>query len=83
LSGAVFGVARSEASTTRGRTPSRDDRTQHEASQIISNASSPPNSGSGREGLALDQRLSGVKAQRELDGRAKHLDFESEMAALP
>jgi len=79
----MFGAARSEAPATKLRAFARRFGTRYETPQIISNASSPPNSGSGREGLALDQRLSGVKAQRELDGRAKHLDFESEMAALP
>jgi nucleoside-diphosphate-sugar epimerase len=54
-----------------------------EATQIIATDVIAAELGDWARGLALDQRLSGAKARRELGWRPRHLDPENEIAALP
>jgi nucleoside-diphosphate-sugar epimerase len=56
--------------------------TPHQDPRIISTDAIAAELGEWARGYALDQRLSGVKAQRELGWRPKHLDPESEIATL-
>jgi nucleoside-diphosphate-sugar epimerase len=51
--------------------------------QIVSTDAVAAELGEWARGLALDQRLSGAKAQRELGWRPKHLDPERDIALLP
>jgi nucleoside-diphosphate-sugar epimerase len=51
--------------------------------QIISADAVAAEFGEWARGYALDQRLSGAKAQRELGWRPRHLDPETEIASLP
>jgi len=57
--------------------------TQHPDRQIISSDAIAAELGEWARGLALDQRLSGAKARRELGWRPEHLDPEREIALLP
>jgi nucleoside-diphosphate-sugar epimerase len=57
--------------------------TRHEMPHIISTDAIAAELGAWARGYALDQRLSGAKARRDLGWRPKHLDPEREIAALP
>jgi nucleoside-diphosphate-sugar epimerase len=56
---------------------------RHQEPHIVSTDAISSELGQWARGYALDQRLSGAKAQRELGWRPQHLDPESEIAALP
>ncbi len=56
--------------------------TRQQDPQIISTDAIAAEFGEWARGYALDQRLSGEKARRELGWRPKHLDPESEIAQL-
>ena len=51
--------------------------------EIISTEAIAAELGAWARGLALDQRLSGAKARRDLGWEPKHLDPEAEIAQLP
>ena len=57
--------------------------TRHQQPQIVSADAIAAELGEWARGYALGQRLSGAKAQRELGWRPRHLDPETEIAALP
>jgi nucleoside-diphosphate-sugar epimerase len=57
-------------------------RTGHREPQIISADAIAAELGDWARGYALDQQLSGAKAQRELGWKPKHLDPEDEIARL-
>jgi nucleoside-diphosphate-sugar epimerase len=57
--------------------------TPHQEPRIISTDAIAAEVGEWARGYALDQCLSGAKAQRELGWRPRHLDPESEIAKLP
>jgi nucleoside-diphosphate-sugar epimerase len=57
--------------------------TRREAPEIISAESIAAELGTWAKGYALDQRLSGAKARRELGWNRIHLDPEREIALLP
>jgi nucleoside-diphosphate-sugar epimerase len=57
--------------------------TPRQAPDIISAGAIATELGAWARGYALDQRLSGAKARRELGWRPKHLDPEREIARLP
>jgi nucleoside-diphosphate-sugar epimerase len=57
--------------------------TRHPDPQIVSSDAIAAELGEWARGYALDQRLSGAKARRELGWRPKHLDPEREIAPLP
>jgi nucleoside-diphosphate-sugar epimerase len=57
--------------------------TRRQMPQIISTDAIAAELGAWARGYALDQRLSGAKARRDLGWRPKHLDPEREIAALP
>jgi nucleoside-diphosphate-sugar epimerase len=56
--------------------------TRREEPQIVSAEAITAELGDWAKGYALDQRLSGAKARRELGWRPKHLDPEGEIARL-
>jgi nucleoside-diphosphate-sugar epimerase len=56
---------------------------RREAPLIVSTDTIAAELGEWARGYALDQRLSGEKARRELGWRPKHLDPEAEIARLP
>jgi nucleoside-diphosphate-sugar epimerase len=56
---------------------------RHHEPQIVPTDAIAAELGEWTRGHALDQRLSGAKAQRELGWRPKHLDPEAEIALLP
>jgi nucleoside-diphosphate-sugar epimerase len=58
-------------------------RTSHQEPQIISPDAIAAELGEWARGYALDQRLSGAKARRDLGWAPRHLDPESEIARLP
>ncbi len=58
-------------------------RTPRQAPQIISTDDIAAELGEWARGRALDQRLSGAKARRELGWMPKHLDPEADIAAAP
>jgi nucleoside-diphosphate-sugar epimerase len=58
-------------------------RTSHQEPQIISPDAIAAELGEWARGYALDQRLSGAKARRDLGWTPRHLDPESEIARLP
>jgi nucleoside-diphosphate-sugar epimerase len=57
--------------------------TRREEPQIVSAEAIAAEFGDWAKGYALDQRLSGAKARRELGWSPKHLDPEGEIAVLP
>jgi nucleoside-diphosphate-sugar epimerase len=57
--------------------------TRSQEPRIVSGNTIANELGEWARGYALDQRLSGAKAQRELGWRPKHLDPEDEIARLP
>jgi nucleoside-diphosphate-sugar epimerase len=57
--------------------------TRHHDPEIVSAAAIATELGAWARGYALDQRLSGAKARRELGWKPKHLDPEHEIALLP
>jgi nucleoside-diphosphate-sugar epimerase len=57
--------------------------TRRQEPQIISTETIAVELGTWAEGYALDQRLSGAKARRELGWTPEHLDPEREIALLP
>jgi nucleoside-diphosphate-sugar epimerase len=57
--------------------------TRHPDPRIVSSDAIAAELGEWARGYALDQRLSGAKARRELGWRPKHLDPEREIALLP
>src|SRR5439155_5801230 len=57
--------------------------TGHGAPQIVTADAIAAELGEWARGYALDQRLSGAKARRELGWMPKHLDPVSEIARLP
>jgi nucleoside-diphosphate-sugar epimerase len=57
-------------------------RTRHREPQIIPADAIAAELGDWARGYALDQQLSGAKAQRELGWKPKHLDPEDEIARL-
>lgn len=57
--------------------------TRHRDPQIVSTDATAAELGAWARGYALDQRLSGAKAQRELGWRPEHLDPEQEIAQPP
>jgi hypothetical protein len=57
--------------------------TRHPDPQIISSDATAAELGEWARGYALDQRLSGAKARRDLGWTPKHLDPEREIALLP
>jgi nucleoside-diphosphate-sugar epimerase len=57
--------------------------TGHEEPLIVSTDTIAAELGEWARGRALDQRLSGEKARRDLGWRPKHLDPEAEIARLP
>jgi nucleoside-diphosphate-sugar epimerase len=64
------------------RTFARRFGTPREAPEIISAETIAAEMGAWATGYALDQRLSGAKAKRELGWRPRHLNPESEIALL-
>jgi nucleoside-diphosphate-sugar epimerase len=56
--------------------------TRHPDPQIVSSDAIAAELGEWARGLALDQRLNGAKAQRELGWQPEHLDPEGEIALL-
>jgi nucleoside-diphosphate-sugar epimerase len=56
---------------------------QHQALQIVSANAIAAELGEWARGYALDQRLSGAKAQADLGWSPKHLDPEQDIAGLP
>jgi nucleoside-diphosphate-sugar epimerase len=56
--------------------------TRRQAPEIISTEAIAAELGAWAGGYALDQQMSGAKAQRELGWRPKHLDPEDEIASL-
>ena len=58
-------------------------RTTHQEPQIISTDAIAAELGEWARGYALDQRLSGAKARRDLGWTPTHLDPEREIARLP
>ncbi len=57
--------------------------TRRKIPEIISTGAISAEFGAWARGYALDQRLSGAKAQAELGWNPKHLDPEREIAGLP
>jgi nucleoside-diphosphate-sugar epimerase len=57
--------------------------TRSQAPRIVSSNTIANELGEWARGYALDQRLSGARAQRDLGWRPKHLDPEDEIARLP
>ncbi len=57
--------------------------TRRQMPDIISAEALAAELGAWARGYALDQRLSGAKARRDLGWRPKHLDPEGEIAQLP
>jgi nucleoside-diphosphate-sugar epimerase len=57
--------------------------TRHTPPQIVSTDAVAAELGEWARGYALDQRLSGAKAQRDLGWSPRHLDPEREIAQLP
>ena len=57
--------------------------TKNEAPEIIAVDAAAAASGEWARGYAMDQRLSGDKARRELGWAPRHLDPEGEIAGLP